>query len=78
MKIEKFSFLLSSESTFDVVKGTNKRGQYKMKIKKFSFLLSSESTFDVVRGTNKRGQYKMKIEKFGNNIEVDLKRFAGV
>ena len=77
MKIKKFSFLLSSESTFDVVRGTNKRGQYKMKIKIFIFIVERKS-FDVVKGTNKRGQYKMKIEKFGNNIEVDPKRFAGV
>ena len=59
MKVSKLSFLLSSESTFDAVKGSANRAKYKMKVSKLSFLLSSESTFDAVKGSANRAKYQI-------------------
>ena len=82
-------FSFPSESTFDTVRGTNKREQYKTK-KRFLFLLSSESTFlrlavarisvasaerDTVRGTNKRAKCKIYLSFF---IDADVADVADV
>ncbi len=58
MKNRNFSFLLSSVSTFDAVRGTNKREQYKMKKQKFFIFTVEREYLRRSQSTNKREQYK--------------------